>query len=152
MTYALWSTVAVALLLTLCMATPGSAGEKDVPKFPSLDDKGWKKLDNGMRVWDVKVGDGAEIKPGDTIKIHYTGWLTTGKVFDSSKSRGEPIEFPLKRLIKGWQEGVPGMKIGGVRRLEIPYNLGYGEDGTPDGSIPGKATLIFEIEALGTKN
>lgn len=151
MTYALWSTVAVALVLTLSMAGMGRAADKDVPAFPALDDKGWKKLENGMRVWDAKVGDGAEIKAGDTIKIHYTGWLTTGKVFDSSKSRGEPIEFPLKSLIKGWQVGVPGMKIGGVRRLEIPFELGYGERGTPDGSIPGKATLIFEIEALGTK-
>ena len=93
---------------------------------------------------------GSLFKKGATIKIHYTGWLLDGTVFDSSKKRGQPIEFPLNNLIKGWQEGVPGMKIGGIRLLEIPYQLAYGERGSP-GSIPPKATLVFEIEALGTR-
>lgn len=119
-------------------------------ELPQLDHPDWQTWPNGMRVWDVKVGDGAEIKKGATIKIHYTGWLLDGTVFDSSKKRGQPIEFPLSNLIKGWQEGVPGMKIGGIRLLEIPYQLAYGERGSP-GSIPPKATLVFEIEALGTR-
>lgn len=138
-------------LFLLGMSANAGADEKDEFKLPPLDAKEWKKLDNGMRVWDVKEGEGTEVKKGDTIKIHYTGWLTDGKVFDSSKKRGQPINFPLDRLIKGWQEGVPGMKPGGVRRLEIPFELGYGVQGTPDGTIPAKATLIFEIELLESK-
>lgn len=129
-----------------------SAGQdkKEEMTVPDLKAKDWKKMDNGMRTWDFKVGTGDEVKAGDKVTIHYTGWLTNGKMFDSSKTGGgKPITFPLKSLIKGWQVGVPGMKKGGIRRLEIPYNLAYGEAGTPDGTIPPKATLVFEIELIG---
>ena len=144
--------LAVGLLLTVAMAAPAADDKKPDPfKLPPLDDKGWKKLDNGMRVWDVKEGTGDVVPKGAKITLHYTGWLTDGTVFDSSKKRNEAITFPLTSLIKGWQEGVPGMKVGGVRRLEIPYQLGYGERGTGDGTIPGKATLIFEIEVIALK-
>ena len=121
------------------------------PKCPDLTAKEWKPLGDGktgIRVWDVTVGDGAEVKPGATVKLHYTGWLTDGKQFDSSRG-GEPIEFALGDLIQGWQLAVPGMKVGGRRRIELPYQYGYGEQGSPP--IPGKATLVFDIEVLGTK-
>lgn len=137
-------------LLTLAMAAPGADPKDDPFKLPPLDAKEWKKRDDGMRVWDVKVGTGAEAKPRQQVKVHYTGWLLDGKVFDSSKKRNEPIEFPLDGVIKGWGEGVPGMKVGGIRRLEIPHEMAYGEKGFP-GAIPPKATLVFEIELLDVK-
>ena len=118
--------------------------------LPKLDDPAWTAGQDGMRVWDVTPGTGDAVKPGDTIKIHYTGWLTDGTVFDSSRKRGKPIEFPLSNLIKGWQVGVPGMQVGGKRLLELPYQLAYGERGSPP-TIPPRATLIFEIEVLGTR-
>ena len=99
---------------------------------------------------DLVVGSGKECPKGATVKVHYRGSLTDGKEFDSSYKRGQPIEFPLPNLIKGWQEGIPGMKVGGKRKLTIPYQLGYGERGSPP-SIPPKATLVFEIELLGVR-
>jgi FKBP-type peptidyl-prolyl cis-trans isomerase len=119
-------------------------------ELPPLDAPEWTAGPSGMRVWDVKEGTGAVVPKGATIKLHYTGWLPNGTIFDSSKQRNEPITFGLGQLIKGWQEGVPGMKVGGVRRLELPYQLAYGERGAPP-SIPPKATLIFEIEVLELK-
>ena len=118
--------------------------------LPPLDAPDWQARPNGMKVWDVTVGSGPEARPGGEVTIHYTGWTTDGKVFDSSKKRGQPITFPLNRLIQGWQEGVPGMKPGGVRRLSIPYQLGYGERGSPP-DIPPRATLIFEIELISSR-
>ena len=118
--------------------------------LPPLDAPEWQARPNGMKVWDAKVGSGPEVKPGGEVTIHYTGWTTDGKVFDSSKQRGQPITFPLTRLIQGWQEGVPGMKPGGVRRLVIPYQLGYGERGSPP-AIPPRATLVFEIELISSR-
>jgi FKBP-type peptidyl-prolyl cis-trans isomerase len=148
-------TIRLAALAAACgLGLPALADDPtkgDPAKFPPLDAKEWKKLDNGMKIWDVKEGKGTEVKKGATVTIHYTGWLTDGTKFDSSRDRDEPATFPLKGLIKGWQEGVPGMKIGGVRRMVIPYNLAYGERGRPP-VIPEKATLVFTIEVLETKN
>ncbi len=117
---------------------------------PALDAAEWQPQPNGMKTWDVTVGTGTPVPAGATVTIHYTGWLTTGTVFDSSKTSGKPITFPLARLIKGWQEGVPGMMPGGIRRLLLPYQLAYGENGMPP-TIPAKATLIFEIEMISSK-
>jgi len=117
--------------------------------MPKLDAKEWKKLDSGMRVWDVKEGKGDEVKRGSKVKVHYTGWLTNGEIFDSSVVRKEPIEFGLTGVIKGWQDGIPGMKVGGVRRLEIPAELAYGNRKV--GPIPPGSTLVFEVEMLETK-
>ena len=117
------------------------------PEFPDLKAKGWKKLENGMEIWDAKEGEGEAVKAGATVTVHYTGWLTNGKEFDSSFG-DKPVSFPLGKVIKGWQEGIPGMKPGGVRRLKIPAELGYGKDGTPDGAIPGNATLVFEVKLI----
>lgn len=97
---------------------------------------------------DLKVGDGAEVKAGDVIVAHYKGTLAkTGAKFDSSYDRGEPITISLGGVIQGWQEGVPGMKVGGKRRLVIPAAMGYGAQAS--GSIPANSDLVFEIELLG---
>jgi FKBP-type peptidyl-prolyl cis-trans isomerase len=117
-----------------------------------VDAAEWNKLPSGLEVWDVTVGTGAEVKPGGTVTVHYTGWLTDDKAtkFDSSVDRGQPISFPLSNVIKGWQDGIPGMKPGGVRRLKIPAALGYGARGAGR-DIPPNATLIFEVQLISAK-
>jgi|ERR1043166_1633247 FKBP-type peptidyl-prolyl cis-trans isomerase len=106
----------------------------------------------GLIVEEIAVGEGAPAAAGQHVKVHYTGWLTDGTKFDSSKDRGEPFSFPLGagRVIKGWDEGVQGMKIGGKRKLTIPSDLGYGSRGA-GGVIPPDATLVFEVELLGVE-
>ncbi len=100
---------------------------------------------------DIKEGTGAEVAPGATVTLHYTGALAAdGTIFESSKDGGQPVSFPLSNLIKGWQDGVPGMKVGGIRRLVIPYVDAYGEAGSPP-KIPEKADLVFDIEVTETK-
>ncbi|MES1207714.1 MAG: FKBP-type peptidyl-prolyl cis-trans isomerase [Pseudomonadota bacterium] len=105
---------------------------------------------SGLKYWDVKKGTGAVAKSGDSVKVHYTGWLTDGKKFDSSVDRGEPFAFKLGAgmVIKGWDEGVAGMKVGGKRQLRIPAELGYGARGA-GGAIPPNAELVFDVELLG---
>ncbi|NNM82540.1 MAG: FKBP-type peptidyl-prolyl cis-trans isomerase [Burkholderiales bacterium] len=101
---------------------------------------------------DIAVGEGAEAAAGNKVTVHYTGWLENGRKFDSSVDRGDPFVFPLGegRVIKGWDLGVAGMKVGGKRKLTIPPHLGYGARGA-GGVIPPNATLIFEVELLGLK-
>jgi peptidylprolyl isomerase len=112
---------------------------------------------SGLQMTDIQVGTGAQPKQGQTAVVHYTGWLYTngakGKKFDSSVDRGQPFEFPVGagRVIKGWDEGVATMKVGGKRTLVIPPQLGYGERGAGGGVIPPNATLIFDVELLGVK-
>ncbi len=107
---------------------------------------------SGLKYEDIQAGSGAEAKSGQKAKVHYTGWLKTGEKFDSSLDRNEPFEFTLGagQVIKGWDEGVEGMKIGGKRRLTIPSALGYGARGA-GGVIPPNAELIFEVELLGLR-
>ena len=111
---------------------------------------------SGLKITDSKVGTGASPKTGQTVVVHYTGWLyengAKGKKFDSSVDRGEPFEFPIgtHRVIPGWDEGVATMKIGGKRTLIIPPELGYGARGA-GGVIPRNATLIFDVELIGIK-
>ncbi|HIP52976.1 MAG TPA: FKBP-type peptidyl-prolyl cis-trans isomerase [Chromatiales bacterium] len=105
--------------------------------------------DSGLQYEDLVVGEGEEARSGDRVSVHYTGWLTDGTKFDSSIDRNEPFSFPLGggRVIRGWDEGVQGMRVGGRRRLTISPQLGYGVAGA-GGVIPPNATLIFEIELL----
>ncbi len=108
--------------------------------------------DSGLKYIDVKVGDGDEAKKGNTVTVHYTGTLKDGKKFDSSKDRDEPFQFPLGagKVIKGWDEGVAGMKVGGTRKLIIPPELGYGKRGAGN-VIPPDAELHFTVELLKVK-
>ena len=108
---------------------------------------------SGLKIEEVVQGTGAEAAAGQKVTVHYTGWLTDGVIkgrkFDSSKDRGDPFDFPLGagHVIKGWDEGVQGMKVGGTRLLTIPPTLGYGARGA-GGVIPPNATLLFEVELL----
>lgn len=105
--------------------------------------------DSGLVYEDTVFGTGAEAKAGRPVAVHYTGWLTDGSKFDSSKDRQEPFSFMLgaRHVIAGWDEGVQGMKVGGTRKLTIPPELGYGARGA-GGVIPPNATLVFEVELL----
>jgi FKBP-type peptidyl-prolyl cis-trans isomerase len=105
---------------------------------------------SGLQYEDVQEGTGSAAKGGDTVEVHYTGWLTDGQKFDSSVDRGRPFSFRLGQgqVIKGWDEGVAGMKPGGKRKLTIPPALGYGSRGAGGGLIPPNADLVFEVELL----
>ncbi len=111
-----------------------------------------KRTVSGLEYWDITPGTGATAERGKTVTVHYTGWLLDGRKFDSSVDRGRPFRFRLGegQVIKGWDEGVAGMKIGGKRQLRIPPDLGYGDRGA-GGVIPGGATLIFDVELLGVQ-
>lgn len=117
----------------------------------SDSDQTYQKEEEKLKIEDLKTGDGVETKVGDTISVNYVGTLTNGTKFDSSYDRNQPFEFILgtNQVIKGWDIGVIGMKIGGKRKLTIPPDLGYGTNAT--GNIPANSTLIFEIELLEIK-
>jgi FKBP-type peptidyl-prolyl cis-trans isomerase len=108
--------------------------------------------DSGLKYEDMTIGTGAEAKSGSRANVHYTGTLTDGTQFDSSRDRGEPFTFTIDggEVIRGWDEGVKGMKVGGRRKLTIPYESAYGEEGRPP-TIPPKATLIFDVELMGVE-
>jgi outer membrane lipoprotein-sorting protein len=131
---------------------PTAPGPRPAAGIPSLP-KGVKEitLEEGLKLVDLKVGTGKAAPKGATVTVHYTGWLPDGTKFDSSLDRGQPATFGLDQVVKGWGMGIPGMKIGGKRRLIIPPALGYGETGTPGGPIPPNATLIFDIELIGLR-
>jgi FKBP-type peptidyl-prolyl cis-trans isomerase FkpA len=107
---------------------------------------------SGLVIEEITVGEGEAAQTGRTVSVHYTGWLTDGTKFDSSVDRNEPFDFPLGRgyVIRGWDEGVAGMQVGGKRKLTIPPDLGYGPRGA-GGVIPPNATLVFEVELLGLR-
>jgi FKBP-type peptidyl-prolyl cis-trans isomerase len=131
----------LALVALLAANFAVGADDKDKPKEVTTK--------SGLKYTDLKVGDGDEAKLNDKVQVHYTGWLTNGKKFDSSVDRGKPFEFKIAKgtVIQGWVEGVQGMKVGGKRKLVIPPELGYGERGAAD-VIPPNATLVFEVELL----
>lgn len=139
-------------LLMTVMLLAGFAFAQAPSKPPAVEGKPTKTA-SGLEYWDLKEGTGAEAKCGETVSVHYTGWLdSNGRKFDSSLDRGEPFSFPLcgHRVIPGWDEGVKGMKVGGKRRLRIPPDLGYGSRGAGS-AIPPNATLLFDVELLGVK-
>jgi len=111
------------------------------------------KTPSGLTYWDIRVGNGDVAKEGSRVRVHYTGWLTSGKKFDSSVDAGQPFDFRVGNgeVIKGWDEGVAGMTVGGKRQLRIPPDLAYGAEGTPGGPIPPNATLIFDVQLLGVQ-
>jgi FKBP-type peptidyl-prolyl cis-trans isomerase FkpA len=113
-------------------------------------EKGAIKTDSGLIYIPIKAGTGKQPKSTDIVKVHYTGSLIDGKVFDSSVKRGQPVEFPLNQVIKCWSEGVSKMKVGGKAKLVCPSTIAYGDEGRPP-IIPGGATLVFEVELLGVK-
>ena len=138
----------VFLLLALLISTTACSEQT----FPT---KGIKEMTELIKT-DIKLGEGAEAKAGQQVSVHYTGWLydaaapdNKGKKFDSSRDRGQPFGFPLGagHVIKGWDVGVQGMKVGGQRTLVIPPEMGYGRQGA-GGVIPPNATLVFEVELL----
>jgi len=115
---------------------------------PSTSAAEWKDIGGGLKIWDVKAGDGEAAVVSDTPIMHYIGWRATdGVEFDSSVNKGVPLDMPLSQLIPGWQKGVPGMKPGGIRRLYIPAALGYGERGSGE-KIPPNTDLLFEMKLL----
>jgi FKBP-type peptidyl-prolyl cis-trans isomerase len=141
--------LALAALGLLAVRPDARVGAQEGDKGP---EKGTKVVTtkSGLKYQDLKVGAGAEAKKGNTVTVHYTGWLAKGgKKFDSSLDRKKPFEFELGAgdVIKGWDEGVAGMKVGGKRRLIIPYKLAYGEKGRAP-IIPAKADLVFDVELL----
>lgn len=116
-----------------------------------MADEGMTTSPSGLRYRDDAVGEGREAKAGDTVSVHYTGTLQDGTRFDSSRDRGQPLQFPLGAgyVIKGWDEGVAGMKVGGRRTLVIPPELGYGSRDM--GTIPPDSTLVFDVELMGIR-
>lgn len=141
-------------------ARPGSArasgsatarsGPPTCGDLTSVPADSMRTTDSGLRILQEEEGEGRAAAAGDTVAVHYLGCLTDGEKFDASRDRNEPIEFPLGvgRVIAGWDEGVEGMKPGGVRILRIPPELAYGSRGTPDGAIPPDATLLFHVELV----
>ena len=149
----------LASLIVVAAMTAGLACSQPVAQSPSSAGAAPANatarevtLSDGLKYTDDQVGTGTEATAGKTVSVHYTGWLLDGTKFDSSRDRGQPFSFPLGagRVIKGWDEGVAGMKIGGKRTLVIPPDLGYGARGA-GGVIPPNATLKFEVELLDVK-
>jgi peptidylprolyl isomerase len=146
----------LAVAVLFCLAAATGAGATDSGQVDQGKTKKMKKTASGLQYLDDKEGTGASPKPGQNCVVHYTGWLwendAKGMKFDSSADRGRPLSFPIGKgkVIKGWDEGVLTMKVGGKRQLLIPPDLGYGRRGM-GGVIPPNATLLFEVELIDVK-
>lgn len=142
--------VATSLAQTQTAKKKTAAASRPNTASPSKVSGPGTKTASGLEYWDIRPGTGPEAKAGQRVKVHYTGWLTNGKKFDSSVDAGKPFSFTIGSgdVIKGWDEGVTGMKVGGKRQLRVPPQLAYGERGYP-GAIPPNSTLIFDVRLLG---
>ncbi len=143
--------LAVALLLAACSLDDFRSRPLN-PTFArelAVNEDDMTTTATGLRYQDLAEGTGSEARAGNSVSVHYTGWLTDGSKFDSSRDRGTPLTFQLGagRVIPGWEEGVAGMKVGGKRKLVIPSDLGYGTRGAPP-VIPPNSTLVFDVELL----
>jgi peptidylprolyl isomerase len=166
-----FTTFAVAFVLAACAhpnadvatdstavttTTAAAAPVAEAPKGPEMDTfsipTNLQTSPTGLKYFVEQEGTGAQAFIGQTVSVHYTGWLENGTEFDSSRRKGRPLEFPLgmNRVIKGWEEGIAGMKVGEKRTLVVPPSLGYGARGM-GGVIPPNATLIFKVELMGTR-
>jgi len=143
---------AIISVMFIVLTSPTFSGAADMKPIDKPAGEQDVTTESGLKYSDVVVGNGREAALGDTATVHYTGWLTDGKKFDSSVDRKEPLSFRVGagQVIKGWDEGVAGMKVGGKRKLTIPPQLGYGARGA-GGVIPPNATLIFDVELLGLR-
>jgi peptidylprolyl isomerase len=136
-------------LAVLTLAGTMAAAQSRVAGPAKVTGKGHTTADD-LQYWDIKIGNGPVATPGQKVTVNYAGYLTNGKKFDSSYDHGKPFQFKLGEgeVIKGWDEGVAGMKVGGRRQIKIPPTLAYGSQGVP-GAIPPNATLLFDVELLG---
>lgn len=138
----------------LALGAAGCADAPDVEFAPELnvDLSEMRQTETGLYIRELAEGDGAVAEVGNTVMVHYTGWLPDGTKFDSSRDRGQPLAIPIGTgaVIAGWDEGVPGMRVGGRRQLVIPPDLGYGSRGA-GGVIPPDATLVFDVELMGVR-
>ena len=138
--------VLVSIAAATLAADKGKSHHPDDQR-PAVVEK-YQEMPSGVEFYDLVEGKGREVVMGNTVTVNYTGWLTNGKKFDSSFDRGQPFTFKIGgRVIRGWNEGLQGMKVGGKRQLKIPADLAYGRNGAPP-MIPPNATLIFDIELL----
>ena len=137
------------LSASMCLACSKKVDEPESTNFKPTEAAPLPAGPEKLEIVDEKVGTGPEAKKGDKVKVHYTGTLMNGKKFDSSRDRNEPFQVTLGQgqVIKGWDEGIPGMKVGGKRKLTIPWNMAYGEAGHPP-DIPAKAALKFDVELI----
>jgi hypothetical protein len=145
--------VSVVVILQIVGPAKGIAKTMSDGSDGSADDPALQTIGmEGLKYRDLKEGSGLTVNRGDTVTVNYTGWLAiNGEEFDSSKKHGgQPATFSLDRVVRGWGEGIPGMRVGGIRKLVIPSELGYGKQGQPP-SIPPDSTLIFEVEVLDAR-
>jgi FKBP-type peptidyl-prolyl cis-trans isomerase FkpA len=142
--------LASLLCISGALSAAAAASQEPKPMEPTKDTAKEIVTPSGLKYTDLKTGTGAEARSGNVVEVHYTGWLLDGTKFDSSRDHNQPFRFKLGagQVIRGWDEGVAGMKVGGKRKLIIPAELGYGRQGA-GGVIPPGATLVFEVELLG---
>ena len=139
--------VGLLLVVRSAVAEPTPSAFTGIPPLPSVVQ--WHTTPSGLQYADTAIGNGATPNEGQIVVVHFVGWLDDGTKFDSTRDRGKPFGFPLGsgQVIKGWDEGVRGMRVGGKRRLKVPPALGYGEQGVPP-IVPPNASLVFDVELI----